>query len=710
MADWDTDAAGYSAELAGRRGAGPPATFGDIWSANWREAGLDTLTGSGKPMTEAYENLIDQTEKAVGPVHIAAQARGLDWFGTTGMERKAQLVGQIIAGLPEEKRKELEPLVDIRGRAVDAAAKIESDAADVAGRTYGLSGLATSWLAGMSRQVVDPVNLAVGAIGGPEAGLLATLGRSALIAAVGQAIQEPAIEAQRSQLGLDAGMWRALTNVGEVGVGAAALPLLFKGAGMAVRKIRGAPIAPGDLDAAAMLADRNNVMAVADPEHLENTASALELGKVFEMGRGLVAGLEAVAPQTLPVVNPELLTLLGREAGLRQRLGELEKEIPAANPLTGTALVRGQAASETLARLATVEKDLGAATTDAERSALSSRRDELLADTTPEALRELAAPVEKRRQLESERTNVTTQLEDIGKKRAQYAPTTPVMIGQRMAVPHSPGPKVALTGRPEVDAVLHDPAVRHAIENPKINDKNDVPYIAGSSSDLNDYTTHWNRSTPRAVEVSGVKFDAAEPANIHEQVERTVMERMIRSHHELTGRAPNAEELAEIYQEAHHRYAEPAEDAYYRARGISVDDVNRWWEQQDWHAEREAVKNPPPDLYTKPYPHNQIKGSPELQPAAFEEWAQPRPLDRRPLVPRRLDLTEQERGYFKERGIDVDRIEQIRGEVAARGTGDGKAATSRRPNLAPRAKRAKASAIRRLPPTPSACSPSSAAT
>jgi len=283
MADWDAAAAGYNADLAARRGAGAPATLGEIWNANWSASGLDTLTGSGAPLADAFNNLVDAASAHLGPLPQAARDRGLDYFGAPGFDGKAAMIGKMVAGLPDDQQKAIAPLLDIRGRAADAAAKTESDAADVAGRTYGLSGIATSWLASIARQVVDPANVALMFTGGPETGgALSVIGRQALTAAAGQAIQEPVIQANRADLGLDSGIGRAAADIGEVGAGAAALPLLFRGAAWALRNTyKGAPlpVSANDFDAAALVADRDRVTAQGEPDQIERTASATEVGK-----------------------------------------------------------------------------------------------------------------------------------------------------------------------------------------------------------------------------------------------------------------------------------------------------------------------------------------------------------------------------------------------------------------------------------------------
>lgn len=188
------------------------------------------------------------------------------------------------------------------------------------------------------------------------------------------------------------------------------------------------------------------------------------------------------------------------------------------------------------------------------------------------------------------------------------------------ATPTTLSPEATPTGRPQVDAVLAEPRVARAIASPTIDREHDVPYEAGASNEPDDLTTHIDRRIPAQVTISGKAFDPAIPANIHEQVEREAMERLIATKKAEVGREPTQVELNQIYEIAHHEYAEPAEDAWYRAHDINVDEVNKWWEAQDRTTEGENPTNPPPDLYTKPYPHSKVEGARHEETGVAAEW------------------------------------------------------------------------------------------
>ena len=68
------------------------------------------------------------------------------------------------------------------------------------------------------------------------------------------------------------------------------------------------------------------------------------------------------------------------------------------------------------------------------RRALSNRRDELLSDTTPEALQSAAAPIEQRRILENQQSSIDDRLAEIAAERAKLTPPAepaqPFNLGQ----------------------------------------------------------------------------------------------------------------------------------------------------------------------------------------------------------------------------------------------------------------------------------------
>lgn len=193
--------------------------------------------------------------------------KALDWAGSSWQDQARELA-EISAGLPPEQQEKVKPFLDVPGRARKLAAERERQAADVADRTYGLAGHAVGFLAGVTRAAVDPINLATMPIGGPLRGpVLTMLAREAGIGAAVQAVQEPLIQAGRADLGLEAGLGRSLTNVLEAGIGNAGLAGLFRGAGWLMRRAaqpaEAVAARAGDAAAAPSLVARLNDAAPA---------------------------------------------------------------------------------------------------------------------------------------------------------------------------------------------------------------------------------------------------------------------------------------------------------------------------------------------------------------------------------------------------------------------------------------------------------------
>lgn len=322
MTDVATD---YLEELAGRRAARAPASFGEVWNAEWSRAGLDTLGGVGRPLGEAQGELEAAIEREAG-TDLASYAaeKNVALGSAVTTDQRIKLLGDLADTLPEEKRKPLEPLRDVRKRASDKAHAIEREASDVADGTYGLSGTAVAFTAGIARQAVDPANLvaniAVPGVGPLTGRVLPMLGKQAAAGAATQALVEPLIASARSDLGLET---NALADIAGAAIGAAGISGLLRAGAWGIRsaarlsgkeipflepdlparaenRTSGAPIAsavssvrdlyarirglaPEDLEAAGRLIERDQVMDAAAgaraPEKIDEAAAALEGGK-----------------------------------------------------------------------------------------------------------------------------------------------------------------------------------------------------------------------------------------------------------------------------------------------------------------------------------------------------------------------------------------------------------------------------------------------
>ncbi len=171
----------------------------------------------------------------------------------------------------------------------------------------------------------------------------------------------------------------------------------------------------------------------------------------------------------------------------------------------------------------------------------------------------------------------------------------------------TPRSMLAQTGEAHIDAVLSDPATKAAIDNPVINRSNDVPYSAGP--DVAGNGLNIDRHFPTSFTIEGVTFDPADPFAVHEFVERDVMEKLIAGG---MGRE-------EAYKIAHFEYAEKAEGAWYKAHGIDQAKAEAAYQPYIDQIQHENPANPPPNLFRKPYPHDDVTL------AAKEPIAEPKP-------------------------------------------------------------------------------------
>ena len=172
------------------------------------------------------------------------------------------------------------------------------------------------------------------------------------------------------------------------------------------------------------------------------------------------------------------------------------------------------------------------------------------------------------------------------------------------AITPTPTQNVAplVTGDSLVDHVTSDPYVASAIADPVINRANDVPYGAGPNTKL-DQVVNVDRHVPAEDKIGGVTYDPARAVAVHEFTEQHAL-------NELT-KAGVPEATA--YEIAHFVFAEPAERAWVEANvgpkawGPYQAHWNKWLSKID----HENPKNPPPDLYQKPYPHDDDHLAPE---------------------------------------------------------------------------------------------------
>jgi hypothetical protein len=301
--------------LARQPAARGPATVGEIWDTTWRASALDTMSGAGEPRRQAYMALVDKLEAEAGqPLRDQERAAGLNLSHAVSFDEKITMLGRLVDRLPEDKRGGFAELRDVESESRKRAAKLEKEVQEVAAASYGLSGMATGFLAGVARQMVEPVNVAslpLGAVRG--ASLLATMRIEAGVNMGAQAIQEPFIQSGRASLGLEAGFAKSAESIAMAGIGAAGLSATFRGIGWLAGKAFQAGRAPvtealsrrnlslEDFQAAARHQEARDVVDAQAP-HQEAGAIHLQAERVeaasvaMERGKPIPEETPAAAP------------------------------------------------------------------------------------------------------------------------------------------------------------------------------------------------------------------------------------------------------------------------------------------------------------------------------------------------------------------------------------------------------------------------------
>jgi hypothetical protein len=162
---------------------------------------------------------------------------------------------------------------------------------------------------------------------------------------------------------------------------------------------------------------------------------------------------------------------------------------------------------------------------------------------------------------------------------------------------------------PEIEEVLPAPqpllaeltsrtGLRESLEHPQehINRDYDVPYQAASNAvgGITYIDRHLNTMMPtpdgRLVDISGA-------LHIHEQIERAGMEELMKR-----GLTPE-----QAYIASHHLLAEVAERDYVEnTLGLNWSEYQKFIAKQEPKIQKEQLREPPPDAYTKPYPHDRM--------------------------------------------------------------------------------------------------------
>lgn len=283
------------------------------------------------------------------------------------------------------------------------------------GLAYGIANFATQ----LAVSAADPINIAsafVPIVGEARAGLWAArygktaarLMQGAAEGAVGAALVEPIVYGSEKYLQGDYDLMDSFLNV-------------------TVGTVLGGGLHAGF----GALSDR---LARLHGETREGALRAgvgqMAEGRDVDVGHVIAADPAYREASYLPIVNEREFQLLGEHAQTTEKLAGLEAQLKALGPDNPGAV-------DALARLQSVEQQLKSPDLSPEaRRELATRRDEILTDTTPEKLQELAAPTEQRRQLGNQAEALKTRAGEIKMARERIAADrslTPPVLGPTAA-------------------------------------------------------------------------------------------------------------------------------------------------------------------------------------------------------------------------------------------------------------------------------------
>ena len=424
---------------AGRRSAPDlPVTFREGFSAAWSEGQLfsDNLA-HGNAQAAGFDNYLGDVQQASGE-DIRKQVYG----DADPLAATRRIVGKMKADNPGLMT--VPDLTDdaLEDRTVQASAAARQRYEQLSAREKGPGGGLGMFLGSAAATVADPINL-VGAAVAPEvsAGILGAAAAWGTFGVASQTVNE-ALNArfrEQAQPGY-AASGAPVENIIGAGVGGAVLGAGTKVLGNLWTRVKTGSWPQSIRDAGNVVESEaniqtSNVLPGVEGEAAHREALSTSIDQILHglpvdvtaASRQLVSRLQAERPFALPVMDEQAVRLISEEAGLRERSGQLDTQL--------AALPKGDvSAADRLNRLQAVDNQIAEATDPAARRALNERRDQILVDTTPEALRAGAAPLEQRRALEAEQGQIGARLNDIQTQRAGLTPAEPAMMGQTSLV------------------------------------------------------------------------------------------------------------------------------------------------------------------------------------------------------------------------------------------------------------------------------------
>jgi hypothetical protein len=446
---WENDAQATAAPQPGEA-TDVPASFGEKFAGEWAYSkAVSGAFADANARNSALSSFVDQIKQAGGgdafDAAYAAYPGNFDAMLTTS--DTLDVANGVVAQLRQKNPSlELQPLTDdeLNRRALSLQQGAQATYGDLQARGSTFGGMVGGFLGSVSASAAEPQNIAALAIpiGGELGYLRAALAGAGLFAG-SQAVSEAA-NPNRSQV---IPGYSPAGAVGEAAIEGAALgaggEAVARGLGALWTRFKTGAWPTSVRDAGNLVESEANVQATnilpgADGEAAHRDALGQSIDQILNgkpvdvdiarASQALMARLQSERPFAVPVVDMGAIARTSEEAGLRERSAAISDQLASLAP-------GDQGAAETLARVRQVEGDMAQAPSFEARRALSNRRDELLADTTPEQLQAAAAPLEQRRTLSAEQSSIDDRLSEIAAERAKLTPPSdepaqPFNLGQ----------------------------------------------------------------------------------------------------------------------------------------------------------------------------------------------------------------------------------------------------------------------------------------
>ena len=203
----------------------------------------------------------------------------------------------------------------------------------------------------------------------------------------------------------------------------------------------------------------------------------------------------------------------------------------------------------------------------------------------------------------------------------------------------TPRTELAMTGEEHIDKILRSEPTKQVIDSPVVDREHTVPYTAGGSVPLDDPTFFIDHRFPQSFTIDGTTFDPADPFAVHENIEQHTMELLTKG----------GMDAQTAYKVAHFEFAEKAEGAWYAAHGIDQAKAEAAYAPYMAEIQKSADANPPPNLYKRPYPHDDPSA------AQQEPIAEPKPTAAEIAQAKAILDSQEAGGALTAGGADVTR-------------------------------------------------------